>query len=52
MGEDGFFLGLGDAVCDGEVEFLHGGAGGKLGDEFLVGGIGLCDDEAAGGVFV
>lgn len=50
--EDRFLVRLGDAVRDCEVELLHGGALGKLGDEALVGGIGFRDDEATGGVFV
>lgn len=52
VGEDGIAGLEGDAIGDGEVDFLHGGAGGELGDEGLVGGIGFCDDEAAGGVFI
>ncbi len=52
VGEDGSGGWVGYAIGDGEVEFLHGGAFGELGGEGLVSGIGFCDDEAAGGVFV
>lgn len=52
VGKDGFTVGLRDAIGDGEVKFLHGGALGELGDKTLVRGVGFRDDEAAGGVFV
>lgn len=52
VGEDGFTVGLWDAIGDGEVKLLHGGALGKLGDESLVGWISFRDNKAAGGIFI
>lgn len=52
VSEDGVLGFEGNAVSDGEVDFLHRRALGKLGCEALVGGVGFCDDEAAGGVFI
>ena len=52
VGENAVFCRLGDALGDGEVEFLHGAALRELGDQGLVGDIGFRDDKAAGGVFV
>lgn len=52
VGEDGFRGGLWDAVGNGKVELFHGRALCELSDETLVGGVGFCDDEAAGCVLV
>ncbi len=52
VGKDRVFGFQRDAVGDGEVDFLHRRALGKLGGEALVGGVGFRDDEAAGGIFI
>lgn len=51
VGEDGSAFRQGAALNDGEVA-LVGGAVGELLNERTVGGVGLGDDQAAGGVFV
>ena len=47
MREDRVFVFQGDAVGDGEIDFFHAGALGKLGGQALVGGVGFGDDEAS-----
>ena len=52
VSEDGIFGWGGNAMTNGEVEFLHGRPLGKLGDKTLVGGVCFSYDEAAGGIFI
>ena len=52
VGEDRVFVFQGDAIGDGEVDFLHRRTLRKLGGETLVGGVGFRDDEAAGSIFI
>ncbi len=52
VSEDRVFGFQWNTISDSEVDFLHCRALGKLGGEALVGGVGFCNDEAAGGVFI
>lgn len=52
VGENRVFGFCRNAIGDGEIDFLHGRALGKLGGQALMGGVGFCDDKAAGGVFI
>ena len=52
VGEDRVFRGCGHALGDGEIDFFHRAALGKLRDQRLVRGIGFCDNETTGGVLV
>ena len=52
VGEDRIF-GFGrNAVGDGEVDFFHAAALGKLGGKALVGRVGFRDDQTAGSIFI